>query len=156
MSEKKCLIAIGELARRTCSTPRTLRYYEQLGLIQPTERTEGGFRLYDSAIVADISCIQDLKLAGLSLEDIALLKKPADWCRITPERSRELDRAFSQQQDVVRERIQRLVELLGSLELARSRIRGCQECSRETDRNGCIECLGSEGGVPRILAALLR
>ncbi len=106
--------------------------------------------------MADILCIQDLKLAGLSLQDVALLKQPTGWCRITAERSQELDRAFQEQQALIQGRIQRLVELLGSLDLARRRINGCRDCSRETNRDGCIQCLGSEGEIPSILGALLR
>ena len=42
----KPLMRIGELAAKTDTTLRTLHYYEELGIIEPAERTKGGFRLY--------------------------------------------------------------------------------------------------------------
>ncbi|MEQ8765372.1 MAG: MerR family DNA-binding transcriptional regulator [Planctomycetota bacterium] len=150
-------LTIGQLAKRTCSTTRTIRFYEQLGLIQAAERSSGGFRLFEESTIADVQCIQDLKLAGLSLEDVALLRKPTDWDRVTPERSATLDKAFANQQEAIRDRIRRLEELLQSLEKARQKIRGCQECSKQTDRSGCLDCLGGkDDDLPRVLGTILR
>lgn len=65
------LIKIGDLAKQTGKTVRTIHYYEELGLIQPRQRTEGGFRLYapeDARRVEMIAWLQDL---GFSLERVA-------------------------------------------------------------------------------------
>ena len=40
------LMQIGDLAAKPGVTPRTIRYYEELGIVGPEERTGGGFRLY--------------------------------------------------------------------------------------------------------------
>jgi MerR family transcriptional regulator, repressor of the yfmOP operon len=62
---------IGELARRVDATPRTVRYYEELGLLPERERAGGAHRLYDEADVArlrDLMRIRDL--LGLSLTEL--------------------------------------------------------------------------------------
>ena len=62
---------IGELAQRAGVTPRTIRYYESLGLLGPSEREGGGFRYYTEAELARLQKIQALKELGLSLEEIS-------------------------------------------------------------------------------------
>jgi DNA-binding transcriptional MerR regulator len=64
-------IRIGELARRVGATPRTVRYYEELGLLPDRGRRQGSHRLYDAddqARLAELIRIRDL--LGLSLADL--------------------------------------------------------------------------------------
>lgn len=62
---------IGRLAELTATTPRTLRHYEQLGLITPSSRSSSGYRFYDASAVGRLSRISALQQLGLSLEQIA-------------------------------------------------------------------------------------
>ena len=61
---------IGELAELAGVTPRTLRYYEDLGLLGPNERAGQGFRYYSEAELHRLKKIDMLKQLGLSLEEI--------------------------------------------------------------------------------------
>ena len=61
---------IGELARKAGVTPRTIRYYEGLGLLGPYEREGTGFRYYTEVEFARLQKINALKELGLSLEEI--------------------------------------------------------------------------------------
>ncbi|MBW4649673.1 MAG: MerR family transcriptional regulator [Kastovskya adunca ATA6-11-RM4] len=61
---------IGELAHKAGVTPRTVRYYEKLGLISPSEREGKGFRYYSEAELAKLRKIDALQSLGLSLEEI--------------------------------------------------------------------------------------
>jgi DNA-binding transcriptional MerR regulator len=64
-------IRIGELARRVGATPRTVRYYEELGLLPGRGRGEGRHRLYDAADEARLSeLIRVRDLLGLSLAEL--------------------------------------------------------------------------------------
>lgn len=63
---------IGELARRTGVSERSLRYYETQGLL-PAERTPGGHREYPEAAVDRVVRIQELFAAGLHSSRIAQL-----------------------------------------------------------------------------------
>lgn len=61
---------IGELAEQAGVTPRTIRYYEDLGLLGPSEREGQGFRYYTEVELARLNKIDALKQLGLSLEEI--------------------------------------------------------------------------------------
>ena len=64
------LLRIGELAKLGNVTPRTVRYYESLGLIPPGEREGAGQHRYPEQTVARFQKIDQLKALGLSLDDI--------------------------------------------------------------------------------------
>jgi DNA-binding transcriptional MerR regulator len=61
---------IGELARSLGITTRTLRLYEQLGLIDPPQRTEGGIRYYTKEDIRRIKFVLKVKELGLSLRQM--------------------------------------------------------------------------------------
>ena len=64
-------LQIGEAADRAQLTQRTLRYYEEKGLLKPPTRMEGGFRLYSNEDMERIERIRELKeLLGFSLAEI--------------------------------------------------------------------------------------
>lgn len=62
---------IGEVAERTGLTRRTLRHYDELGLLVPSARSWGDYRLYDEDDLLRLLQIQNLKALGLSLPEIA-------------------------------------------------------------------------------------
>jgi len=63
-------IQIGELAKKTKVTPRTLKHYEEKGLLKPFKKTKGGFRLYQNDKVELVERIRQLKKAGFSLSEV--------------------------------------------------------------------------------------
>lgn len=64
-------LKVGELARRTGLTVRTLHHYDSIGLLHPTGRSDSGYRLYSRDDVARLHGIQTLRRMGLSLADVA-------------------------------------------------------------------------------------
>ena len=67
------LVQIGQVAEQTGLSLRTIRFYEENGLVVPTTRTEGGFRLYSAEDVARLEVVKRMKPLGFSLEDMAAL-----------------------------------------------------------------------------------
>ncbi|GAB3247272.1 MerR family transcriptional regulator [Kineosporia babensis] len=61
---------IGEVAERVGLSLRTIRYYEEIGLIAPSARSQGGFRLYLEADVARLQLVKDMKPLGFSLDEM--------------------------------------------------------------------------------------
>lgn len=61
---------IGEVATRTELSLRSLRHWEEVGLLTPSGRTEGGFRLYTEADVDKIMVIRRMKPLGFSLDQM--------------------------------------------------------------------------------------
>ena len=63
-------LTVGSLAERSGVSPRTIKHWEDKGIIDPDMRTEGGFRLYSEAYVFLCQLIRDLQLFGYTLEEI--------------------------------------------------------------------------------------
>jgi DNA-binding transcriptional MerR regulator len=72
------LLRIGELAARSGVSPRTVDYYTGLGLLTPSGRSGGNFRLYHPTNVQRIGTIRRLEAHGLRLEEIAHLLNDGD------------------------------------------------------------------------------
>jgi DNA-binding transcriptional MerR regulator len=62
------LLKIGQLARQTGLTVRTLHHYDAIGLLRPSGRADNGYRMYNRADVARLHQVQALRRLGLSLE----------------------------------------------------------------------------------------
>ncbi len=62
---------IGELAAATKTTTKTLRFYEQRGLLQPATRTPAGYRDYEQNAIARLDFIRRGQAAGLTLTQIS-------------------------------------------------------------------------------------
>ena len=69
---------IGELAENTGLSLRTIRHYDEIGLLKASGRTEGGFRLYTPTDVARLMLIRRMKPLGFSLEQMTDLLRIID------------------------------------------------------------------------------
>jgi DNA-binding transcriptional MerR regulator len=67
------LLHIGEVAERVGLSLRTVRYYEEIGLVTPSARTEGGFRLYSESDVERLRVVKPMKPLGYALEEMGPL-----------------------------------------------------------------------------------
>ena len=63
-------LKIGELAKRAEVNPKTIRFYEQIGLLPKAPRTDSGYRLYAPSIADRIQFIKKAQHLGLHLEEI--------------------------------------------------------------------------------------
>lgn len=73
------MIHIKEVAKQTQITVRTLRYYDQIGLLTVSSKTEGGHRLYTEEDLKRLQQIQFLKGMGYSLQDIKDMLSDPQW-----------------------------------------------------------------------------
>jgi MerR family copper efflux transcriptional regulator len=87
---------IGEVAARTELSLRSLRHWEEVGLLRPSGRTEGGFRLYTDADVEKILVIRRMKPLGFTLEQMSAAMRDIEVLR-------DLDAV--QEHDQARERL---------------------------------------------------
>ncbi|MGW2326984.1 MerR family transcriptional regulator [Streptomyces sp. NPDC001700] len=69
---------IGEVAARTELSLRTIRHYEETGLVVPSARSQGGFRLYTEADVARLMVIRRMKPLGFTLDQMRDLLEATD------------------------------------------------------------------------------
>lgn len=63
-------LKVGELAKQTGVSVRTLHYYDEISLLSPSHRTEAGYRLYDESDIIRLQQIVSLRQIGFSLEEI--------------------------------------------------------------------------------------
>jgi DNA-binding transcriptional MerR regulator len=66
----EALLRIGEVAERVGLSLRTIRFYEEEGLVVPETRTQGGFRLYAEAAVKRLELIKQMKPLGFTVEEM--------------------------------------------------------------------------------------
>lgn len=66
-------LRIGELARLLGTTTKTLRFYEQIGLLQPAQRSESAYRLYDDAAVETARLVIGLRHLELTIPELQQL-----------------------------------------------------------------------------------
>jgi DNA-binding transcriptional MerR regulator len=116
---------IGELAERTGVTQRTLRFYEEKGLLKPPSRMEGGFRLYSEEDVVRVERIKRLQaLLGVSLaeikemvdaEEVALQIEAEYWSEMEVEEKRrhlaEAIEVAEKQYAVISQKAEQLAEM---------------------------------------------
>jgi DNA-binding transcriptional MerR regulator len=69
---------IGEVANRVGLSLRTLRYYEEVGVLEPSARTQGGFRLYTDRDVERLVLVKRLKPLEFSLDELRELLRVRD------------------------------------------------------------------------------
>jgi DNA-binding transcriptional MerR regulator len=103
------MLKVGELAALAKLTVRTLHHYDSIGLLQPSARSDAGYRLYDRDDVARLHQIQALRSFGMSLADIGLyLDSPeASPLAVVERQLRALDRQIAEAARV-REQLKRL------------------------------------------------
>ena len=66
-------LTIGQVAKRVGLRSSAIRYYEELGLIYPKERSSAGYRIYDESAIQDLRFIDRAQHLGFSLADIRIL-----------------------------------------------------------------------------------
>ena len=110
--EARCL-KVGELARSSGVSVRTLHYYDEIGLLRPSQQTATGHRLYSRADVVRLQQIRSLRSLGLPLKRIAAVLARPDHAPL------EVLRAHAAQ---LRGRIQAETRLCQRLETAAARL----------------------------------
>jgi DNA-binding transcriptional MerR regulator len=114
------MMQIGEVAERVGLSLRTVRYYEEMGLIEPETRTEGGFRLYTEAHVDRLALIKRMKPLGFTVQEMRELLDARDAVRERDdeqarERLSEFARAAAERCDELRAKLESGEELARTL-----------------------------------------
>lgn len=133
------VLKIGELAEELGTTPRTIRLYEELGVIVPA-RTEGGTRLYARKDLKRMAVALQLGRVGIELESVQKLARTREQCVS----GKEAVAAMLPLLDGLRRRIRGLMEDLDALdrdlERADTLIRQCENCCNRPNRKDCPNC----------------
>jgi len=150
---------IGQFAKQAGVSVRAIRYYEELGLIRPEKRSQGGFRLYGPENSKRLTVINFLKEMGLSLteiRDILLAKQPSGGDKDTVS---FLIKTFNERLQLLESKIEVLNAMKVELANAIKILHFCENCSREVllDALSCDTCanLGQGETIPDTLRVIL-
>jgi MerR family copper efflux transcriptional regulator len=133
------LAHIGRVADAVGLSLRTIRYYEEIGLVTPSGRTAGGFRLYNADDIDRLLLIKRMKPLGYSLDEMSRLlalidaltaAENADLPALTPEQ------ALTELQSYAEAVQQRIMKLRTQVEYAQEfRDRILTEIDRRSERH---------------------
>jgi len=134
------LLTTGDMARLSGSTLRTVRFYEQEGLIRPKTRTEGGRRQFEKTELQRLQLALDLREGGLSITDIKSLFELKSRYDTPQEATDEITSILTTQIDVMQEKIAKLRRVREELSSMMSVISECRTCSGVGFPSKCGNC----------------
>lgn len=149
------LLTTGDMARLSDSTLRTVRFYQQEGLIEPERRSNCGHRLFSDRELMKLQLALDLREAGLSLQSIKDLFCLKSGCECPEEASERMSNALNQQIDAMQQKIAKLRKLREELTAMVSVLTECRACEEGSFPLSCEKC-DVVGGpeLPRALRVL--
>ena len=132
-------LKIGEVAELLDTTVRTIRHYEDEGLLEP-HRTDGGTRLYSEQNINRLKAILHLVDNGFSLEVIRLIGNTRKKCATGNESSQKVSVIIETTIDELNEQINNLETLRSELIAAKKQIKKCTGCNNLPSSKGCPAC----------------
>lgn len=143
------LLQIGEFARLANTNLRTLRFYEELGLLQPARRSAGRFRFYSPDQAERVSSIKHLQGLGLTLGEIAELFGGGGCTE------GRMESILERQLALVRTKIEQLTAEQAKLNAARHKLGQCRLCTRAIGSLECDSCTMDAPGAYAVLKTLV-
>lgn len=157
MDSKQNTYYIGDLARALGLSQRTIRYYEEMGLIKPS-RTEGGFRTYtehDAGLLRMVLRFRDL---GMSLDEIRALLLPSEDS-LTSDVMGELRETLKARRADFELKLGQYRESISQIDEVLKLLSPCTNCGEPAVKGVCKNCLKGreENGedVAPIISSLL-
>ena len=150
------LIKIGDFAKLAGTNLRTLRYYEELGLLAPASRSTGGFRYYRADDLDRLRMVANLQRLGLELARIRTLMDTRGTGLSRAEFLAHVRRALQEQAALIEQRIAELGVQRQGLEKALSKLEECERCGHHpvAANNFCHPCQVTGKDIPTDLSAL--
>lgn len=156
MSASLEILKIGDFARLAGTNLRTLRYYEELGLLMPASRSQGGFRYYRRTDLNRLNMIRDLQELGLHLERITELMATRQVIANREEFMKRVQLALAEQDRLLAERVTALEAQRQKIAVALNKIHDCEHCrhSPSHENNYCEPCALTGERLPVTVSAL--
>jgi DNA-binding transcriptional MerR regulator len=145
------------MARLSNSTLRTVRFYEEEGILRPARRTDGGHRLFDRSELDRLMLVTDMRMAGLSLDDIKAILEVKRTAASGAAAAEEATRVLSARIDELKEKLAILNRLRDDLEETTKVVASCKGCHDQPSfPNGCDSCsvMAEQPKLPRSVRVL--
>lgn len=145
----------GDLAKACETTVRTVRFYEEAGVLCPEMRSEGGHRLFGQNDLAKLQLIMDLREAGVSLNEIKSLFELKKRCTSAEQASTCMSEVLEQQLEEMQRKIAILRRLRDELAASLAILKECQSCEMTAFPKSCRDCdVLDRDDLPRALRLL--
>jgi MerR family copper efflux transcriptional regulator len=131
---------VGALARRTGKTVRALHLYEERGLLVPTERSKGGYRLFGYDAVLRVRWISKLQDMGFSLTQIQEVLQSWEQSHSAPSAMRRLEGIYREKLEETRAQLGKLAALESELQASLAYLETCDTCDPERLVGACSAC----------------
>jgi MerR family copper efflux transcriptional regulator len=158
-TDESKMMRVGELAKAVGKTVRAMHLYEELGLLEPRTRSEGGFRLYGPEAVDRIHWIVKLQAIGFTLAEIQGFVKDFQGARSAPEASARVHALFQEKRRQIHDQITQLQVIENDLSEALEYLDSCRPCSTELTPRECSACDHQghhKGEAPPLFAGLVQ
>jgi len=139
------LLRVGDLARQTGKTVRAIHLYEELGLLRPSTRSSGGFRLYEAKAVDRVRWIDLLHGMGFSLQEMRDVLRAWWGAELAPDAMGRLRALFETKLRQTREAIERHGQIESELVVGLAYLETCKVCSTHESVDGCVHCSHDHG-----------
>lgn len=150
-----CPLTTGDLARACETTVRTVRFYEEAGVLCPEQRSEGGHRMFGAANLQKLQLIMDLREAGLSLNEIKGLFSLKSECSSAADASQRMSDALNSQIEAMQRKIAVLRRLREELASTIAVLDECQGCDEGEFPLACGDCdVLNRSDLPRAVRLL--
>ncbi len=149
-------LRVGDLARLTNKTVRALHLYEELQLLEPLERSKGGFRLYAGDSVTRVRFISKLQDLGFSLGDIREIVRSWSAAGSAPDAMARMRDLYRAKLEHTRAQVERLRALELELAASLSYLETCDTCDPNRLIASCCSCdkRATDEAAPELVAGL--
>lgn len=150
-------LTTGEMARLSKNTLRTVRFYEEEGILRPLSRTEGGHRLFDAKELDRLLLVTDLRAAGLSLGDIKEILELKQHASTGADAARKVALVLAERVRELEVKLAVLSRLRDDLARTAGIVSACASCNDDTRfPDACATCatMTAQPTLPRGLRVL--
>ncbi len=154
-ADEGVLLTTGEMARRSSNTLRTVRFYEEEGILRPVRRTEGGHRLFDRRELERLMLVTDLRSAGLSLDEIKQILEVKQRGECGSTAARAATEVLGRRIEELRDKLTVLSRLQEDLTQTANVMTACIDCHDTAFPARCESCrVMTQPSLPRSMRVL--
>jgi len=143
------LLQVGDIAKACGKTVRAIHHYEEVGLLRPSARSKGRYRLYDLGAVARIRWIGKLHDLGLSLTQIQHIVQSWEAAPSAPEAMAKMRAVYHGKLEQTRAQIEHLRTLERELEASLEYLDACGTCDPAELVAACSDCNIHDASQPQ-------
>ncbi len=145
-------MSIGQLAKQAQVSNRTVRYYEELGLIVPKNRGSNRYRYYDETHLSRLNLIKMLQESGFALKEIVAALNPLldPQGQITysgQEMARKIYESLNEHRERLIHKQRELIKTVASIDSTLEELRACFGCTKSHDLTQCAQCTSGPSGI---------